>query len=357
MGNTMNPIFGLCADVHAHPWSAFSTTTPQGLNSRYVALLSELRRCAEETHRAGGKHVVIAGDLFHVRGSVAPTILNPLRDEMNAISYELGIQWVILSGNHDLEGRDSDRIGSAVTALEGERVTIVNATTYIAALDMVLVPWIENIDKLKEEIAAAPKAKTLMLHAPIDGVIPGLPDHGLTAEWLATQGFAKVWSGHYHNFKEMAGGKVVSIGALAHHTWSDIGTRAGFHVVTGDTSRWFSSHLPKFIDLDDLVGVSCTPEEVPLMVDGNFIRVKVEASKVKDVEDAREDLLKMGAKGVLVRALPKPEATITRAVTASVRAGESLEVSVADFAKTVTTADPDAVAREAIDILNALAPV
>lgn len=350
----MSKAFGLAADLHMHPWSAFSTTLPNGVNSRLNGQLLELRRLAITTKNAGGKFAVIAGDVFHVRGSVAPTVLNALRDEMNALSHECGITWIILSGNHDLEGRDSTRLGSAVTALEHENVRVVNAVTHLEELDMTLIPWIENIDELKEAISIAPRAKHLILHAPIDGVIPGLPDHGLTAEWISELGYGKVWSGHYHNYKEMAGGAVVSIGALCHHTWSDIGARAGFHVITEEGSTWHATHLPRFIDIDELVGSSITPEEVPMVVDGNYVRIRVEASKVKEVEDAREELLKMGAAGVLVRALPKPDAALTR-VASTVHAGSSIEASVVDFAK-ATFATPelsaDDIAREALDILN-----
>ena len=349
----MTKPFGLTADVHLHPWSAFSTVLPSGLNSRYAGQLGELSRLAQSTAAAGGKYVVIAGDLFHVRGSVSPTILNALRDELSTLSYELGIKWVILSGNHDLEGRNSERLGSAVTALEGDNVQVINETTYLPEIQATLIPWIENIDKLKEEITNAPKCANLILHAPVDGVIPGLPSHGLTSEWLAAQGFGRVWSGHYHNHKEMESGKVISIGALSHLTWSDVGSRAGFHVVHESGSNWFASHLPSFLDLDEIIGVTVNHEELPMVVDGNYVRIKVEASKVKDVEDARQELLKMGAAGVLVRALPKPEAHMVRA-SSSVKAGSSLESSVTDYAKTITTVDPDLVAKEALDILNTI---
>lgn len=349
--------YGLAADLHLHAWSSFSSVGPDGINSRLAGLLGELRRCAQEVHKRGGNIVVLAGDVFHVRGSVAPSVLNPTKDMLASIHREFGTMFIIIPGNHDLEGKSTTRIGSAVTALECDWVDVINEPKWHRGLMAYLVPWFESIGDLKAQLENIPPVidrteYDAIIHAPIDGVIEGLPTHGLSPEYLASLGFGAVYAGHYHNHKAFEGG-AVSIGALAHHTWSDVGTKAGFLIIDDDRHTWFSSHLPSFIDLNKL-----TPEEqenLELIVDGNFVRIRVEAAKSKDVEDARAELMKMGAKAVLVQAEPKPPADMERA-THTVTAGSSLEVSVVDFIKGMKTiTDAASVTREAIAVLSSVA--
>lgn len=343
--------YGLVADLHFHPWSSFATTDENGVNSRLMGLLSELRRCAQEVYQAGGNVVVLAGDVFHVRGSVSPTVLNLVRDTLAQCVFEFKVEFVILAGNHDLEGRDSERLGSAITALEMRGVAVVNET--YTCWNLTLVPWYDSIEGLKAEIADSRgripdhDTRDLILHAPIDGVIEGLPPHGLTPEWLASLGYRRVFAGHYHNHKEFPGG-VYSIGALAHHTWSDVGTKAGFLLVYPHQVVWRKSHMPAFVDVDKLVDKD--PAELPFLIDGNYVRVKTESATTAEVTALREELFSMGARGVLIQAVPKPPERDDGVATVA-SAGATLEASVGEFVKSF--ADPGEVLKAALSVLSA----
>lgn len=360
----MTAPYGLLADLHLHPWSSFSNTAT-GINSRLAGLLQEIYRAAKTIKEAGGNTLVFAGDVFHVRGSVSPTVLNATKDMLYKCHSDFDTQFIIIPGNHDLEGKDSTRLGSAVTALEDSFVTVRNEIRSEDTLGAVLIPWFESIGELKEELEKWAPAEQgghdAIIHAPIDGVIAGLPLHGLDPEYLAALGYRRIFAGHYHNHKCMydgsAGdrtytGQVYSIGALAHHTWSDVGTRAGFLLVRPDSVQFSASHLPQFLDLTRLTDVE--PEELPLMVDGNYVRVRVEASKIKEVEAARAELLAMGARGVLVQAEPKPPAETVRAGVATVKAGASLEASVGEYIKSIKEVDHAAVTAEAMAVLGSI---
>lgn len=332
--------YGLMADLHLHNWNQFADTMPDGMNSRLHGLLSEIRRCASEVKAAGGNTIYVAGDVFHVRGSVAPSVLNPACDMIREITAD-GITVVIIPGNHDLEGKQSTRLGSAVTALEGAGAVIHNGPQIVRGTDghvVVVVPWVETQEELKtllEDITAKVPTEALgqaelLLHAPINGVIAGLPNTGLDPTWLAGLGFRRVFSGHYHNHKDFENG-VFSIGALAHHSFSDIGSKAGFLIV-GDDVRWMASHLPQFQDLDKLAMID--EESIPLMVAGNYVRVKTDKSKVAEIEGAKAELLGFGAKAVIVQSVPKASATRASSVTASVSAGASITTSVTEWINT-----------------------
>lgn len=325
----MSKIRAIIADVHAHAWDAFHTTEGDGVNSRLRIILNEITRAGKAVLEAGGKTLIVAGDLFHVRGSIAPSVLNPTSDVFEEL-VNLGLQVIIIPGNHDLEGKKSVRVSSAVTSLEKVGCRVASVPSFFEDINTLVFPWVEDINDLKAELKSwvsihedMKNPPDLVLHAPIDGVIPGLPAHGLTADWLASLGFKRVFSGHYHNHKDFGNG-VFSIGAIAHHTWSDPGSKAGFLLVDDESVKFNKSHAPEFIDID----ASMDEMEISLAVDRNYVRAKINKSKAEDVEKLREFLLKSGAKGIVINAIREPART--RSVS-TLKAGKSIESSLGEY--------------------------
>lgn len=347
--------YGLMADLHLFNWNAFSGTDDKGRNTRLAGLLQEIGRCAAEVKSAGGDTIYIAGDTFHVRGSIAPSVLNPTLDVFKAIIAS-GVKVIIIPGNHDLEGKHATRLGSAITALEGVGCEVIEEPMsfgdYAETRSVLAIPWIDKIEDLKSMIGEWIDAldgvedTDLILHAPIDGVLAGIPCHGLDPEWLGGLGFRSVYAGHYHNHKEFDH-NVFSIGALAHHSWSDIGSKAGFLIVGDSGPRWMKSHLPEFIDITGDVD----PDDLPLLVEGNFVRAKIESSKMSDVESLRAELNGLGAKGVVIQNVKKAVVAREGAIAASVSAGASLETSVATYIKAQSFPDAALIAAECMNIL------
>lgn len=345
--------YGLCADLHFHSWNAFSSIETGGINSRLSYLLKDLRRCAEEVKAKGGNTIFMAGDVFHVRGSIAPSVLNPVMDAMCAIIEDLSLQIVAIAGNHDLEGKEAARLGSAITALEGVGVIVVEKTNFVITdgdKQLFLISWVEDIAALKDILASIPvlnrKGIDVIIHAPIDGVIYGLPEHGLTDKYLADLGYDRVFAGHYHNHKDFDNG-VYSIGALAHHTWSDIGTKAGFLLVGEDTVEYRSSRSPKFIEIDETTDM----DELPLIADGNYLRAKIGNVTSKEVEEMRELLKTNGAIGSVIHAIKSP---VEERGDAPMLAGKSVsvETSIADYITSEKFASADAVLRKSLELLS-----
>lgn len=319
--------YGLMADLHLHNWQAFSAPLESGINNRLDALHNEIDRCCEELHKAGGNRIYIAGDVFHVRGSIAPSVLNPTLDVIG-LRIEAGFEFVILPGNHDLEGKHATRLGSAVTALEGIGCIVANETTRMD--DVILVPWHEKIVDLKAVLADCEidKSTDILLHAPIDGTLTGIPAHGISPDYLAGLGARRVFAGHYHHHKDFGNG-VFSIGALSHHTWSDVGSKAGFLIVTQDEVKWFKAHTPEFVDLS----AANDETEAEIMAEGNFVRARINKGDMKSVNAMKEWLTKAGAKGVVVQVVKEPTKAREGAVVHTVRAGASVEASIAEFIK------------------------
>ncbi len=99
--------YGVISDCHYHKWDAFSTTNAEGLNSRLEIQLEATKEAAIAMKKAGCKYMLVAGDTFHVRGTVSPSVLHYVTETYKWIINELDLTVVMLAGNHDLETNDS----------------------------------------------------------------------------------------------------------------------------------------------------------------------------------------------------------------------------------------------------------
>lgn len=341
--------YAILSDIHFHSWSAFSSQNEHGLNTRLLLLTDEVRRIAGELKKAGGNVIYLAGDIFHVRGNIAPSVQNPVVDMFKALIDD-GFVIRAIPGNHDLEAKYASRMLSAVTALEGIGMQVCNETTAFAHFigrDVMMMPWHEDLNELRKKLVEIdPKERKgfdLILHAPLDGVLASISAHGLDPMWLSSLGFRNVFAGHYHHHKEAAP-NVWSIGALAHHSWSDTGTKAGYLIVD-EFVHWKKSHLPEFIDIHK----DMPKDEAELMAEGNYVRAKTGTLTMKEVQDLRDWLTGAGAKGVIIQSVK--EATKTRAES-TVKAGESLRHSTGAFIEKLdTTADKALLQKLCADIL------
>lgn len=349
MNTSANLTYGLMADIHLHNWSKFEKPRDDGINSRLAGILGEIERCAAEVSAAGGNSIIIAGDLFHARGKISPSVFNPAAKTFEEVTEKYGVSIYIIPGNHDLEGRHTTWISSAVETLSkipGVRTLSKPDILWGLGSHTLVVPWIEDhnsiygiIEKLSKECESPPN--DLIIHAPIDGVLPHLSG-GLDPMKLRNLAdkleIERVFAGHYHNHKEVAP-NVYSIGALAHHTWSDVGSKAGFLIVSSAGVQYRASRLPSFVDITG----DMDSEHAELMCDGNYVRAKVRSSKMAEVEAIRKWAMGNGAKGVEIITVRDPVTERTGSVKIAAGGVESVEKSIASFVQ--STVSPE-VAKE-----------
>ncbi len=324
--------YAVLSDIHAHAWSLFATTNTDGVNSRLRIVLDEIERAAKMLLAEGGKDMIIAGDIFHTRGTIDPEVLNPVRQTLEKIRKS-GITIFIIPGNHDLKSADTKELSSAVQNLQirsdtaniGE-IHVINQP--IVHFGFAFVPWRANNELLLKDIAelskgALSKTRDLFIHAGIDGVLSGVPGSGLTSDVLADYGFRRVFAGHYHNHKDMSRG-VYSIGATTHHNWGDVGTRAGFLMVEESTSEvtFHDSKAPKFVDVTGL-----DEFEMELECMGNYVRYRGPAMTQSQINEFRQALKDWGALGVSIE-VPR---LVVSARTTAPATGLTLDQSVDSF--------------------------
>ncbi|EIG2021326.1 metallophosphoesterase [Escherichia coli] len=216
--------FVAISDTHLHNWSQFAIPTESGINSRLLQILKAIEEaaCAADYHAPAGvvPTVYHGGDLFHVRGSLTPSVLNAVLDFFKTIHRDYGVRFRMIAGNHDLETKDSCPTGNAAAALNSlPFVEVVSEKTLFEDHKVALLPWRDSMDDLradlahvKDAIGASVASKwTAIIHAPVNGVVLGIPDHGFDGKELASYGFGLVLAGHYHNHKK--------IGTVANSRW------------------------------------------------------------------------------------------------------------------------------------------
>jgi len=294
-------------------------------------LVDELGRAYDALRKAGGTLAICAGDLFHVRGKLAPSVINPVRDFFRK-QDDLDIETVILSGNHDLEGADSNQLTSAVATIQSESTLAITDACQVSTDPMIyMIPWRSDLNRLREEICDLSNETDpsnpwdLIIHAPMNDVLINIPSVGLNASEFKGMNFKRVFAGHYHAHKQLAD-NVYSVGATGHQTWNDPGTQAGWCLVYDDRVHFNASKQPQFVKLP----VIYDPEDM-IECDGHFIRADIEDPTPERIIALREYVLSFGAAGVTIRTLVSKKES-TREGGETVSAVDSLDDSIAKFA-------------------------
>lgn len=311
----------IISDTHLHNWTQFSTIDKNGVNSRLKIILKEMYSVAEKAKEAGCEALVHCGDLFHVKGKVDTSVLVPttfLLEKINSL-FPKGI--VLITGNHDIDFSENSNVaGNSLFIPKLQKVVskVENGRLLASDDDILFIAWHKDIDTWKsvfEKAIEAHQPRFVFTHAPIDGAVKGVPAHGLTQEYLDSIGFkGKIFAGHYHNHKRISE-QLISVGALCHHSWSDVGSKAGFVILDTETGEWEfrEGKAPKFVDLE---GVQEPEEKMKSLISGNYVRLTTD-KEIKDAKEIRDFLISQyGAKEALVNIKAK-KAEVIRTETVS----------------------------------------
>jgi DNA repair exonuclease SbcCD nuclease subunit len=301
----MKEKFGIISDTHYHNFTHFSNINKYKLNTRLVDILDATREAFDAMIEEGCKRVYHCGDIFHVRGKLSPSVLNPVKALYEEYSELIDIY--ALSGNHDLESADSEWLTSSASSLATKKIIVANETNIFEEHDAIMIPWFNKVSELKKELERHASKEgsentTVFIHAPLNDVIMGIPDNGLEAAYLETLGFKHIFCGHYHNHKNF-NDVVFSVGALTHQSFSDIEAKAGYLIVDDKKVTHHVTSAPKFVD----IGVIDDEDVVKQKVKNNYARIRIGEATDIEIAQWKQMLGEEGALGVQVIATPKTE--------------------------------------------------
>ena len=238
------------SDLHIHTHRFGAGVDPAtGRHSRLQDCLNVLDVTAQACFDHDAAARVFCGDLFHVRGQIRPSWLNPALDHFRRFHGSHAYWDIMIPGNHDMEHRaDGEHALEALKPIAGVRVFEGFGYDVLEinrpAGEILGIGWVQYAPDVKElkrrvdQVAAMkrtwagpkPKHTLMMIHHGVDGVMPGIPDMGFTASCLPTDDFDVVLCGDYHNHKQLAPNAWM-IGAPLHHTFGDAGQKRGYMVI------------------------------------------------------------------------------------------------------------------------------
>lgn len=280
------------SDLHFHNYKPHSEII-EGVNSRLLDVAGAVRAAYEIGVKDGCELCLVAGDVFHVRGSVRPSVLSFVVELFAELAME--IPTIIIPGNHDIENYSGGATAiDTLDLLDGVNVVAEPDMITINGQDIIAIPYIHKMDDFRETFQRLSKSKKhaspetiTLIHQGIDAFASdGMPETGLTPEWLMTYNDGWVFSGHYHTPSNR--GNVVNIGAVCHHTFGDVGENRGCYVFDIESKTPIYQSLikaaPSFVDVTSDTYLDETP------IKDNIIRIraksKAEATRLaKAVKD------------------------------------------------------------------------
>ena len=316
------------SDLHAHPHRFGGVIAEDGRHSR----LSDCLRVLDQTREAANNYRasvrLFCGDMFHVRGKLTPSVINPVIEHFQRGGNTF--RDFILVGNHDMENRESGEhavrmLSPYATILEdyGFQRSEVNGEL----VDIGWVAYAPDVKALKErvkEVAAMARATReagvpsfFLLHHGVDGAMPGIPDMGFTPMDLPHDSFDYILCGDYHKHAELIPSKAWMIGAPLQHSFGDIGQKRGWMAIDTETKAVEfveNTQAPKFIGWDGAEGEPAA---------GNFVRIRSED---------QDDLKALAAKALADGALATNE-ELVRSIQAAKRADVMLSMTTKQLFK------------------------
>ncbi len=228
--------------------------------------------------------LVQVGDWNHVRESTNVRIykLSLKISEVLTNKFKRGV-FVIL-GNHDVYYKDRtdthslegfDKIYSNFMVYEKPQTLTINSHKFL------MLPWIENLNELKEQIKKNSSAKYVFCHADVKGFNLNKfqkLEHGLEQE--DTTSFTKIYSGHIHIRQER--GNVLYVGTPYEMDRGDRGNTKGFYVLDASGKKIKEKFIendfsPRHLKFDILDLLNLTPNEIKKIFNNNFIDVLIES--------------------------------------------------------------------------------
>lgn len=304
----------ILSDLHAHNWTRFATTLPDGTNSRYA----DLWRVLDEAHKLMRKErvgtLLLLGDLTHRRYYVNFSIYTPLMEWLLRLQREEDIKVIALVGNHDVESHGHHSLGP----LRAAGIYVIDRPEYVM-IDghgwYYFVPYMDG-----EAVAEAFRAGANYTarngiafgHYALDGTV-------LTNEYAVPtalrhsdlDGFEQVILGHVH--APSVDRKVTYVGAPLHFDFGDSGPRFAWLLHDDGSLRSERLHGPQF--------VTTTYPRIPATTMDGYLRVL--NAPANEFEDIKRTGVEMGWRDVLPVEAAMPLEAV-RAITSAVFVDEQI---------------------------------
>jgi DNA repair exonuclease SbcCD nuclease subunit len=332
------------SDLHGHGFKPYSTTLPNGLNSR----LQDAANVLDEIYVAcddGNIDVVLfAGDLFHARSTLQVATFNTIYEGIAKIKTRVK-DFGMLVGNHD----QATKLGDIHACYAFSSIVQVMdrpgwfGFTEGGALQVYAIPHTENKPLIEQNLTLAESSipsgypSCCLAHVGVSGAVVGsnfvlLSKDNPTTVPFTRPGFDQVFLGHYHK-PQLLAPNVRYLGATHQHNWGDSGQERGYSIWDTDTNEveFFPiKSAPKFVwwDADEMTNKVKLAEAVS----GNIVRIKYDMAPEADAwKWAKEKMAECGAIRVEQWVEPTVAGTLTPGDEQQYQPGADFEDMVESF--------------------------
>ena len=319
-------------DIHAHSFKDYSKTLEVGwddntgryvkvdseqfngrviaMNSRLFNIVSALSDVREYCLDNAINTCLMAGDLFHSRGSVETVVFNSVYKVFERFKQD-NIEVIMIAGNHDQFDSSPVPENSLYTFNQICKVVSVPETIDLIDKDtgeiikLCALPYSKDklmlkkyLDKFVEDTKGDTGSdKILMAHLGLSGSLIGSANYVISDEWnisaLNERYFKYTVLGHYHKPQFVTEGCFYT-GSLLQNNFNDEGDKHGFMVLDTDF-RWDVQQValdyPEFITITKDNVETFSAEQLAK----NYIRVASNATDADEVMGALDSVISEAA--------------------------------------------------------------
>ena len=280
----------IASDLHAHSWSRFATTLPNGTNSRVADLWKIFDQLESYIEEWRPTYVVIPGDLTHRRYFVQFSIYTELMRRITRLREEYGVGIIVLVGNHDIESEGHHSLGP-LRFIEG--VEVIDEPKWVDLWENVrtfFCPYMSG-DRVAEAFRAQKheRAPLAITHYAFDGKAMGASEYAVpsTLRKEDVENFDRVILGHVHTPCVEDDGRIIYVGSVMHFDFGDYGNRyAWYFPIDNGAPRALPLKAPRF------VSTTYPRIAVPPLEESGFLRVLDTPAEM--FEDVRRSAIEAG---------------------------------------------------------------
>jgi len=178
--------------------------------------------------------ITISGDIFHVRGSIKPSVFNQTFSYFKDLCQKVPV--VMTFGNHDLETLNSSVSAVSIWVFhEIPNCYILNGDILeIKGCKIGGIGYRRTAQETIDGIKFVSDADVILMHYGIDDFKPAnVPDCNLTLKDLPKDKW--VLAGHYHNCRQSK--KVIQVGSPIQHNFGDTEQARGCWIIDTDKNK------------------------------------------------------------------------------------------------------------------------
>ena len=234
----------ITADLHAHDYTSFARTMPDGMNSRLKRCIDGLGQLFNYCRKNAISNVWFLGDLFHARSKIDIAVYTAVYGLLKTWREEGREKILMAVGNHDQYLKDGS-INSSMPLSELIRPWDIPGfiDSENRKFGISILPYRTSTEQIRTRIEGflnvypVGMKKILLAHLPIFGAKVGSdfhPREEATLEDIQADKWDLILLGHYHKRQQLAD-NVWYVGAPIQQNFGDEGNEDGFMVLDTET--------------------------------------------------------------------------------------------------------------------------